>query len=267
MKDGRDLASEDVDGITGFATRVLHSLVARSHATAVAVRPGLVDALFEGMVTQDEVQIERALAAFRRACISREAMADVYIPAAARQLGCNWETDAMGFAEVTIASARLQALARAIGASRYSEPLSAPACGSLLMVVPQGEDHTLGAVVATGQIRRIGISVCLRLRPTPGEVAELVRSRSFDAVFLSLSCGEKIDPIRRLVASVRKLAGAECPVVIGGSALLRHERLAEATDVDHATTDAMEALRYVGLHPRGDTLATEPPHRPELRRA
>jgi methylmalonyl-CoA mutase cobalamin-binding subunit len=267
MKDARDCASGDADGIQGFAARVLEGLVARSRATAMAFRPDLVDALAQGMVTQDEALIERALTAFRRACITREAMADVYVPAAARQLGCHWETDAMGFAEVSIASARLQALARAIGAQRDGEPAAGPAAVSLLLVVPQGEDHTLGAVVAAGQLRRLGLSVCLRLCPAAGEVAELVRTRSFDAVFLSLSCPEGIEPVRRLVASVRKLAGADLPLVVGGAIVLRHDRLVAATGADHATGDTLEALRFCGLSARPGAPPTEPACRSERLRA
>lgn len=267
MKDSRDFATEDVDGIAGFATRVLASLVARGHSSAVARRDDLVDALAQGMVTQNEALIERALTAFRRACISREAMADVYIPAAARQLGCHWDVDSMNFAEVTIATARLQALARAIGARWESEPAAGPTGGSLLLVVPQGEDHTLGAVIATSQMRRLGLSVCLRLRPTPGEVAELVRTRSFDAVFVSLSCVDQIESIARLVTSVRRIGGPDLPVVIGGSAVSAHQRLVAVTGVDHATDDAVDALRFCALLPGPGVLASASLRRTGLLRA
>jgi NAD(P)-dependent dehydrogenase (short-subunit alcohol dehydrogenase family) len=85
-------------------------------------------------------------------------MADAYIPAAAQHLGSNWVSDRLCFAEVTIATARLQALVRAIGTRWGGDPAHLPGRRSVLMIVPDTEQHTLGAVVATGQMRRMGLS-------------------------------------------------------------------------------------------------------------
>ncbi len=251
MMDRPDFALEGSDAIQSFAARVLNVLVARSRRTSMPLRDDLVVALSEGVVTQDQALIDRTLAEFRRGCISPVAMADLYIPAAARMLGTQWACDGMSFAEVTIATARLQAMVRAICTRWGNEFSTVSGRRSVLMVVPQGEDHTLGAVVATGQMRRQGISVCLRLRPSAGEVAELMRTRNFDAAMISMANVERLEACARLVGSMRKFGAPSLPVIVGGAITLAGSlsgRDIEAqTGASLATADAAEALEFCGL--------------------
>jgi methylmalonyl-CoA mutase cobalamin-binding subunit len=249
MMERRDAAAEGADTIQSFAARVMDVLVSRSRRTTAPLRDDLVAALAEGLVTQDAALLDRTLAEFRRGCISPTAMADLYIPAAARLLGAQWACDTMTFAEVTIATARLQAMVRAICTRWGTDFPTSAGRRSVLMVVPQGEDHTLGAVVATGQMRRMGLSVCLRLRPSPGEVAELMRSRNFDAAMISLSQAERLDGCRKLVGMMRKFGAPSLPVVIGGAVMQSGKDIATLTGACHAFADPAEALVRCGLTP------------------
>jgi methylmalonyl-CoA mutase cobalamin-binding subunit len=174
-------------------------------------------------------------------------MADLYIPAAARLLGTQWTCDDKSFAEVTVASARLQAMVRAICTRWGTDGPTSAGRRSVLMVVPQGEDHTLGAVVATGQMRRMGISVCLRLRPAPGEVAELLRTRNFDGALISMAQTDRLEACRKLVAMMRKHGEPGLPVVVGGAIVQSTPDVKSLTGADLATGDAAEALGYCGL--------------------
>jgi MerR family transcriptional regulator, light-induced transcriptional regulator len=247
MMERSDRSLAGAEAIQGFAARVLDVLVARSRKTAAPLREDLVLALSEGVVTQDEALIDRTLAEFRRGCISPVAMADLYIPAAARLLGTQWTCDTMSFAEVTIASARLQAMVRAICTRWGTDFPTSAGRRSVLMVVPQGEDHTLGAVVATGQMRRMGISVCLRLRPAPGEVAELLRTRNFDAAMISMAQTEKLEGCRKLVGTMRKHGASTLPVVVGGAIVPSDRDLLSLTGADLVSGDPAEALGFCGL--------------------
>jgi methylmalonyl-CoA mutase cobalamin-binding subunit len=247
MMDHPDFASDGPDAIQGFAARVLNVLVSRSRRTSMPLRDDLVVSLSEGVVTQDQALIDRTLAEFRRGCISPVAMADLYIPAAARLLGTRWACDSMSFAEVTIATARLQAMVRAISTRLGTDFPAASGRRSVLMVSPQGEDHTLGAVVATGQMRRMGISVCLRLRPSAGEVAELMRTRNFDAAMISMASVERLEACARLVGLMRKFGAPSLPVVVGGAITLSGRDIVSLTGASLATADAGEALGFCGL--------------------
>lgn len=235
------------DPIATFAGRVLDVLVDRSRRAGTTMRRDLVIALADGMVTQDEARIQEALRGFRRACISPSAMADNYVPEAARLLGLSWAQDRMEFSEVTIATARLQALVRAIGTRWDAAGVAGLGRPSILMVVPQGQDHTLGAVVATGRLRRMGYSVCLRLGPTRREVAQILRDRVFDAAMLSIGHGERLDVSRDLVGTIRAASPRAMPILAGGAAEIGKRDLADWTGVDLVTSDLDEALLHCGL--------------------
>jgi methylmalonyl-CoA mutase cobalamin-binding subunit len=242
------------DAIHSFAARVLDVLGARSKRTTAPLREDLVVALAGGVVTQDEAEIDRALAEFRRACISPTAMIDLYVPAAARLLGSQWACDTRGFAEVTIATARLQAMVRAICTRWGGELTAAPGRPSVLMVVPRGEDHTLGAIVATGQMRRMGVSVCLRLRPSPGEVAELMRTRNFNAAMISVAQVARLDDCHRVVATMRRFGAPSMPLIVGGASMPAGEDVAARVGACRASGDAAEALALCGLVPASESL-------------
>ena len=90
---------------------------------------------------------------------------DALLPEVAWRLGEMWLQDRVGFADVTIAAARLQSALREVdpGPDLASGPLVA-------VVVPQGETHTLGAAVAAWRLRRAGASVMLVMnRPRRGD--------------------------------------------------------------------------------------------------
>lgn len=243
-------AGADGDAIAGFASRVLDVLVDRSRRTTSTLRADLVLALSEGMVTQDDAQIERTLTAFRRACISPEAMADVYVPAAARHLGLCWENDSMAFAEVSIASSRLQALVRAIGTRWGGDAAHVPGRRSILMVVPRGEDHTLGAVVATGQLRQMGFSVCLRLGVGPGDLGGLLRTRVFDAAMISIGQSGSLDLSAALVDMLRRSGPARLPILAGGAMVTRGIDVVSLVGVDDVVADVGQAIALCGFGDR-----------------
>lgn len=249
VRDDRARLPDGGDPIAIFAARVLDVLVDRSRRTSSTLRPDLVLALADGMVTPDGDRVEETLAAFRRACISPEAMADTYIPAAARHLGLHWASDQLCFAEVTIATARLQALVRAIGTRWGGDPVHLPGRRSVLMIVPGAEHHTLGAVVATGQMRRMGLSVCLRLGPERSEVIDLLRSRVFDVAMLSIGHGERLEVSRKLVDTLRTFGPRGMPILAGGAVLAARTDVVARTGVDYVTHDLGEALTFCGCAP------------------
>ena len=249
VRDDSTRLPDGSDPISIFAARVLDVLVDRSRRTSSTLRPELVLALAHGMVEPDGDRVEETLAAFRRACISPAAMTDSYIPAAARHLGTYWAADHLCFAEVSIATARLQALARAIGTRWGGDPMHLPGRRSVLMIVPGAEQHTLGAVVATGQIRRLGLSVCLRLGPDRSELIELLRSRVFDVAMLSIGHDERLDVSRKLVDTLRTFGPRGMPVLAGGAGTSGQTNLAARTGVDYVTQDIGEALTFCGCAP------------------
>jgi methylmalonyl-CoA mutase cobalamin-binding subunit len=247
VRDGMPRLSEEGDPIASFAGRVLDVLVDRSRRSSSTLRDDLVATLAEGMLHQDEQQLEAALRAFRRACISPSAMAETYVPAAARLLGSDWACDRMGFADVTIGTARLQALVRAIGTRWAGDSTLAPGFRTVLMIVPERHDHTLGAIVATGQLRRMGLSVCLRLGPGRRELIDLLRTRIFDAAMISVGHSERIDLVSAVVDTLRAYGPRGMPILAGGPVPLAAEELKRRTGADFVTSDLDLAVSYCGF--------------------
>lgn len=177
-----------------------------------------------------------------------EDIADRFVPALARRMGEEWCSDLMGFAGVTVGCARLQALLRELGAHWRGNRRRDPETGSALIAVAAGENHTLGAVVLAGQLRRAGVSVKLGLGVTPPDVMRAVGRQRFDAVLVSASRGARPETLRSLVEAVSR-AGTEAapPVVIGGSIAELDGDLTATTGADLVTNEATEALEFCGL--------------------
>ncbi|MCX7643922.1 MAG: cobalamin B12-binding domain-containing protein [Rhodobacteraceae bacterium] len=201
----------------------------------------------------------RAVAEMRRRGIAWEAIADVYIPEVSRRLGERWCEDSLSFAEVTIGSARLQAMLRELGPEWSEEALSDPLAPNVILIVCRDDAHTLGAMVVAGQLRRARISTRLSLGQTDEEIIGLLDSKRFDAVLVSASASVRLESVRDLVKRIRLAVQSVAPIALGGS-ILDTDRDAKAiTGVDHATCDVREALRLCGLttcHPAGGRSAT-----------
>ena len=167
----------------------------------------------------------------------------------------------MNFAEVSIGMARLQALVRAIGTRWGGDPVHLPDRRSVLMIVPETEQHTLGAVVATGQLRRMGMSVCLRLGPERSEVIELLRTRIFDLAMISIGSGARLNSAQRLVDILRSFGPRGIPILAGGASLGHCEDMRAQTGVDFVTQDLAEALAFCGCvrpFPAGEEPSASP---------
>ena len=181
--------------------------------------------------------------------IKRTDIADLYIPAVARILGDQWCVDQLSFADVTIGSARLQAMLRSLGPDWSGVTQFQPGSASILLIVPEDIHHTLGALVLGGQLRRKGLSVKLVLSGKNQDIANWVRHSTYEAVFISSSRGESLESLRRIVDVVKNSASRVPPIVVGGSILSveTKENVTALTGADHATKIPEEALELCGL--------------------
>jgi methylmalonyl-CoA mutase cobalamin-binding subunit len=181
--------------------------------------------------------------------ITRDDIADFYIPELARDLGTDWCTDMLGFASVTIGVSRLQAMLRELGPEWAGDQSSNPAAPSIMLIVGQDVYHTLGAMVLSGQLRRKGLSVRLMLGADLHDLALKLAKTSYDAVFISSTSGESLESLRRIVYVIRASSKTTMPIVIGGTILEveTHFNVTAFTGADHATIVPSEALELCGL--------------------
>lgn len=236
-------------GVASFASDVVARLVKGDFSMTTVLREDLIEKFMHAVVNTDLTDFEALKPELRRARISPTMFSDRYIPEIARRLGQAWEDDTMSFAEVTMGSSRLQAILRQISASWSADDVtSEPGMASILLIVPNGQQHTLGAFVLLGQLRRKGVSVCLRVGPTDSDLRALMGARQFDGAMISLALPEKIDETRATIAALKAMTAGRLGIALGGAALLSFPVADHVPEADIVTNDLMIAIDALGLH-------------------
>lgn len=239
---------EQVEALAG---NVLSVLAARAPNDPAAPKGDLEDVLVDRLISavrqSDDMGRDRIVAELIADGVSIDDLVDHYIPQAARRMGEAWCRDGLGFAEVTIGSARLQGLLRDLIRRTTPSHGGDAMAPQVLMVVREDEHHTLGAMVATQQLRRVGVGVHVSVGQPDSEILTLVASRGFDIVMLSTAKRARLETLCGFVESVPGRAGKAIPVVIGGAAFDEDTDIAAMTGADFATADPVEALRRCKL--------------------
>jgi methylmalonyl-CoA mutase cobalamin-binding subunit len=200
---------------------------------------------------QDGVDARQAIEDLvSRGGASPEEIADIFIPEIARRMGEDWCSDRMSFAEVTIGTSMLQAMLRILGREWHSDLKNVEKKGSALVLVDANEDHTLGAFVLAGRLRRLGVSAKVDVLASPESAAAKLRHTPYDVVMISTSRLEAVGPVRSLVKSLRKAVPIPPPILVGGAITASDEDITSLTGADFATSDIDEALALCGLSGR-----------------
>ncbi len=238
----------EAERVTSLASRALDVLAAARRAGRPA--EAWIDALAEAATAPDAGARTEVAGQMRAAGITPEEISDLYIPAVARRLGEAWCDDRMSFADVSIGSARLQAMLRDVRLSPARDPVDET--GAPMVMLLADSYHTLGAMVLTGQLRRAGASVRLIQGRSEAELDRVVRASGVDAILLSVARGDEFAAAARLVARLRALTGGRVPLIVGGGILeLGAAAALAATGADHATCCPRDALDTIGAWTRG----------------
>jgi methylmalonyl-CoA mutase cobalamin-binding subunit len=144
---------------------------------------------------------------------------------------------------VSIGVARMQAMVRRIGRDWTSNAAAEAASSTVLLVIPEGEQHSFGGVLLAGQLRRQGISVRLEMGTSTRALRHIARDRSFDCAMISVACEEKLDHCRAVVDALRQGSGGRLWVAVGGALLDRRLDIKGRTGADVVTRDPLVALQ------------------------
>lgn len=240
-------AASPVCGVTKFAAQVVATLVARDGADEAGLRESLVQRLLDAVTTASLGALDEIKPEFKRARISASAMADHYIPEVARRLGVAWEDDTSSFADVTMGVSRLQAILRELGADWSADALGKSDGPTVLVLLPAGEQHTLGSMVLAGRLRRMGVSVSLQIAPELSQLSNFVADRSFDGAMISVTCQSRLETCRKLIKSLKDATKGRLMVAIGGAILDDAEDVLRLTGADVVTNDISHALWALGI--------------------
>jgi len=209
----------------GLAALAIHALnrIAEQHAqrglaeetSAIDLAPK-VTALARALAVPDDPLAETMVADLLASGLSVRRLCAEYLAPAARELGGWWETDEMGFADVTLATTRIQEMLRRLPRSRKKGTIK-DGRGALFAAVP-GEDHTLGLLMAADYFRRLNWDVGLLIGMDQAETR--ARIIDDDRTVLGLSCtsANAVDNLRRLVIDLRHRRPDLAIVVSGGIA-------------------------------------------------
>ena len=239
--------SKDSAGVIYFASQVVSMLAERNWRTFSEVREPVVSGLITAALSGKKDAFADLLRELKRARVSAAALADIYIPEAARRMGDAWQDDQMSWLDVSIGVGRMQSLLREIGTAWAADQAGDTGHGTVLLIVPDREQHTLGPMVAMGQLRRFGVSVCLRIAPSHNELRSLMLARQFDGVLISIATKDKLESVSKTVQFIKSVAGKPMQIVVGGAVTSNVEDLAECTGADLASNDICAALEALGL--------------------
>jgi methylmalonyl-CoA mutase cobalamin-binding subunit len=174
----------------------------------------------------------------------------MYIPACAREVGTRWVDSDMGFADVTIASARLQSLLSEVA---YFNPANFAVPSDpidVLMVTCEQDQHTLGAFVAAAQLRRRGASVDVSCGESADKIAVRILKNEYDVVMFSASRGAALESVEKIIRHLRWHMASPPRFAVGGIVLDLFTDVQRLTGADLATADLDKVVAHCG--PRTD---------------
>ncbi|MGQ0567302.1 MAG: hypothetical protein ACT4OK_19870 [Gemmobacter sp.] len=238
-------------GVIDFAAWVVALLAARKSTAEPVVRADLLAAFHAAAIEEAHDAMEAFLRDLVRQKIPATTVADLYIPGLARRLGDDWLDDSVSFMEVTLASSRMQAMLRAIGAAWTADLAGPGQAASLLLVVVPHEQHTLGAMVLLGQLRRMGVSVRLAVGPTRSELRMMLADRHFQGVLVSAAAPARLADARAVVEEVRQSGPDGVVIAVGGHVLQFGLDVKGVTGADLATSDPALVLEACGIPVEG----------------
>ena len=232
-----------------LAARALSMVALRASEGREAPDRPWIGRLVEASMAAQATSMAAVAEQMRLARVPADTIVDALIPAAMREVGAHWTNDTAGFARVTVAASRLQSLMRDHSRAHMTMPYANSRIlpQAVLVVVPEREQHTIGAMAIASQLGRAGLEPVLCLGESRARLRARLQSERFAAVCLSLSRRETLESARDLVDTIRRWCGYPIRVMIGGAALSAADHVGVRTGADAITNDLQEALRLCGL--------------------
>ena len=103
---------------------------------------------------------------------------------------------------------------------------------SLLIIVPEGTQHTLGAIILGKTLRCVGARVKLEFCVTADRVHEIGAGEQFDGVFISASAQDSAEKLSEIIFNVR-YNWRKTKVILGGGILNAQINLDAVTGTDY----------------------------------
>lgn len=243
--------------LRSFALRVVSELTRSADTSAEQtdhpLRPEISEQIIGYARSGDQGSLAALYAGLQRRRVTADEIMEQYLPHAVGQIGQAWHDEDLSILQASMACARIQNLLRELGRALTSDLSGRVHDGRVLLTLPVGEQHTLGAMLAANKLRRRGISVKVMLLPRIEDLCELAVRSHFHAVFFSVSNQTSLLPCAMMVRELRQAMSRNLPVVIGGGLVSSGvdgndpRRIAEVTGADVVTNDIDHALHACGI--------------------
>ncbi len=248
--DPRGVQRNRPEHVDALASTVISVLRDRQVVSSDGLRQFVLDHLLRAVLSKGAFVPDALLVELRGYRLTVDAIIDLYVPAVARRLGTLWVEDSISFADVTIGSMRLQSLISE--ASTVCVVDTKPGCALVhaLVLVPQGEQHFLGASVVAGQLRRMGCEVDMSFDEDMGTLTARLMHGVPDLILMSCARYEVLETIANTVQVIRNAVSDPPVLAVGGALEMNKEDVAEQTGVDIVTSSAEEAVAFCGRRRR-----------------
>ncbi|MCY4305351.1 MAG: cobalamin B12-binding domain-containing protein [Aestuariivita sp.] len=172
---------------------------------------------------------------------------DKYIPKTAHAIGEAWVNSDLSFAEVTIASSRLQTLLSEIDRRNFNTTFRGHPQLKMLVIVLAQDQHNLGSLVLASKLRRNGVSVKNILAESNDTVRSVILDGWYDAVLFSSSRRKDLSNIIEIVTTA-KYRMCNAPIfALGGIILNLYPELPKddsSQSFDLISNDVDEIITY-----------------------
>ncbi|SMX31790.1 hypothetical protein [Maliponia aquimaris] len=240
-----DRHGADAPRVTFFARHVLGEVSQRPGQSKTARRDAFALWLAKTVASLAPFDQDAVLESLDRARLTTDDLILHCVPFAAGLLGQRWMCNELGFAQVTVGSARLFGLCHLRNPDWPAS--TAPEEGlSILLATLDVEDHMIGTAVLAYRLRRIGHSVRIKTRASAEDLLELLDVGSFDGLLLSCAQIRSLENIGEAVKQLRSRGCIQVPIVLGGAVLHEADGIKEKTGVTLATNDINAALSLIG---------------------
>ncbi|MEM7074674.1 MAG: cobalamin-dependent protein [Pseudomonadota bacterium] len=246
---GHGLADAQRPAIRFLVESALRTLNSKVVTSEPKTRDQWISRLCQALMSESEADYMSVIRALKSAGVTSEEVFQSYVPAAARYLGELWVSDRASFVDVTIGASRLQGMVRnsESGSSARWSDRSIPLGQSVLMIIPEHEQHALGAFVAADNLRRHGLWVHMAIGLKEPELVELIRSSRFAMIGISAATRPSLDKTTGLIDYIRTQIDYVPPIVIGGRAVDEDSNAVRRTGADFAVKTAREAIEKCAL--------------------
>ncbi len=239
----------DVRGDIGaLARKAIAVLAAENGRTTGALRKFRLNEFCDALVHPDDSRRKELLDDFINYGVTTREIFDDLVPNAARILGERWNDDSLTFTQVTVGAARLQEIIRSFDNEYAHDSKAIPLGQRILVAVPDGQDHTLGALIAASQFRRMGLWVHLAIALSDAELEAMVSDTRFAMIGLSIGHPRDHGRLSLLIKRLRQCA-PEVPIIVGGSSISSGVDLRSVLGADLVSIDLQEVFDFCGFDP------------------